>query len=667
MSLLLPLGLIALASLAVLILIYIIKPAYQKRFVSSTFIWKQALKRKKKRIPISRLRNILIFLCQFLILTTFAFAIAQPFIADAQSPEQPHLIIVIDAGVSMRTRNMEGDGSNALPSGSTRFWRAVEGFDDIVGAREEGINAINDGAAVSVIIAGHTPFSLVTSAIATSQLETALNSLHPNNEIISPFLEFGEPNIERAMRMIEDILTTAPLSDIIYFTSIDYEIPGNVEVRNVSNAEWNVAILGVEAIRVDGLYEFHIEIASFGRGGVMVPISLQLDDVNTQRLRAGYWEVETYTATLNADEIYMAVIRNFGPAGQETVYSFGSATVSVDVNDSFQYDNQFVIFGGRREVIHVQYVAPEGRHHLMMNAALIALRTVIANQWDVVITTSTYGVNFEEGYTDVYIFEHEMPAVLPQGGIVILLNPGGFGGGIEGVVTRRMPSNVDMELGSRIDGGYVTNSNPHPMIAGMNVNNIRFHYITEIRHAPMFAPIMFVEDNPILLVQNTLDAKVVIMPINLHYANFRLAEWPSMLLNLFEYFLPVTLPQHVFDVNQTFEINPRGGEVGIVGPGLTVSPDGFLQQFPQGISMSVHGVHTISQSVLGRINRVEESLFIRIARDQSDFVRVGDSLPNPLFPPPIDDLGDWHLLIFIAAAFVALLFIERLLHLSPRI
>ena len=67
MSFLLPLGFLGLLAIGALILIYIIKPNYQQKFVSSTYVWKLSLKYRKKSIPINRFRNILIFLCQLLI------------------------------------------------------------------------------------------------------------------------------------------------------------------------------------------------------------------------------------------------------------------------------------------------------------------------------------------------------------------------------------------------------------------------------------------------------------------------------------------------------------------------------------------------------------------------------------------------------------------------
>ena len=78
MNLLLPLGLLALLSLVVLLIIYLLKPNYQQKMISSTFVWKLSLKYRKRKIPVSKLRNILLLLCQVLVLTLAAFIIAKP-------------------------------------------------------------------------------------------------------------------------------------------------------------------------------------------------------------------------------------------------------------------------------------------------------------------------------------------------------------------------------------------------------------------------------------------------------------------------------------------------------------------------------------------------------------------------------------------------------------
>ena len=67
MSWLTPIGFLGLIGLIILIIIYIIKPNYQNKVISSTFIWKLSLKYTRRKIPISKLRNILLLICQILI------------------------------------------------------------------------------------------------------------------------------------------------------------------------------------------------------------------------------------------------------------------------------------------------------------------------------------------------------------------------------------------------------------------------------------------------------------------------------------------------------------------------------------------------------------------------------------------------------------------------
>ena len=95
MSWLTPIGFLGLLGLIALLIIYLIKPNFQQKFISSTFIWKLSLKYKKKKIPLSKLRNILIIICQILIITTFACILAQPFISGEDSEAGKEKIIII--------------------------------------------------------------------------------------------------------------------------------------------------------------------------------------------------------------------------------------------------------------------------------------------------------------------------------------------------------------------------------------------------------------------------------------------------------------------------------------------------------------------------------------------------------------------------------------------
>ena len=153
MTLLTPLGLLGLISIIVLIIIYIIKPNYQQKMISSTFVWKLSLKYRKKRVPISKLRNILLIICQILILTACALILAQPSKILKSEVEVPEVIAIIDSSASMRT---EYDGD-------TRFTRALE----------ELIKDTNDvfdkNGIVTVILANEKPDYLVQGITAQNK------------------------------------------------------------------------------------------------------------------------------------------------------------------------------------------------------------------------------------------------------------------------------------------------------------------------------------------------------------------------------------------------------------------------------------------------------------------------------------------------------------------
>ena len=146
MTLLAPLGLIGLLGVVALIIIYIIKPNYQQKIISSTYVWKLSLKYKKRRIPTSKLRNLIIILCQILILTVAAFILAKPSQILKRQADYDEIIAIVDSSASMRTVN---DNSE------TRYERAVS----LLRARAK--NVFDKRGLVSVIIADSEPDYLV--------------------------------------------------------------------------------------------------------------------------------------------------------------------------------------------------------------------------------------------------------------------------------------------------------------------------------------------------------------------------------------------------------------------------------------------------------------------------------------------------------------------------
>ena len=250
MSWLTPLGFLGLIGLIVLILIYIIKPNYQNKIISSTFVWKLSLKYKKNKIPLNKLRNILIFLCQVFIITSCAFILAQPFLA-SESTETNKKVLIIDASGSMMAETGE----------YSRFERAVDE------ARKEVDKVFEmENGEVSIILAGESASYLVQNATVQnkSKVIEALDLLvDPESE--NP-CTYGTSDISGAIKLSEEMTMIAGNTEVILYTDTEYVDPGKVKVCSVRDFnDWNAAILDVRAIKFDGAIRFEIDVASYGK------------------------------------------------------------------------------------------------------------------------------------------------------------------------------------------------------------------------------------------------------------------------------------------------------------------------------------------------------------------------------------------------------------------
>lgn len=182
MSILLPMGLLGLIGIAVLILIYILKPNYQQKLVSSTYIWELSLKYRKKKIPVSRLRNLIILICQLLIIAACAMILAQPVIR-AEEMESNERIAVIDASAGM----LASDGA------AFRFVRAVEQVKELA---EE---TFSQSGIITVILAD-TEASFVTrraDATMRDEVLAQLDELARCENGVPVHCSYGVADIER--------------------------------------------------------------------------------------------------------------------------------------------------------------------------------------------------------------------------------------------------------------------------------------------------------------------------------------------------------------------------------------------------------------------------------------------------------------------------------------
>jgi len=679
-------GFLGLLGLVVLILIYILKPNYQKKSISSTFVWKLSLKYRRKRIPINKLRNLLIIICQIMIITASTFILAQPFIVDGLEVYDLETIIIIDASASMRA---------VQDNGRTRFENAVERV------KTTGREALtHDGGIVSVILAsGEADFIRTETgdrlfrSVSLEDLENALDGLlyitdefyqrQPNLAV-----SFGAADIDGAIILADEILEINPNANVILYTatrfadtnSHEYVVNG-ITIRDVSDNEWNAAILDVDTIFHDGFYSFIVEVASFNRD-MNLRVRFRAVGVNEEFL-----SVETYREVFVSDNASAVIIfdtfselprliidENNNPVivdGHISFFERVQVTLMLDQRDSFMYDNEFFIYGGRKEMIRVLYVStwPENHpipalrntaaHNVFFNGALSAVRRVFNDRWNIEFYHAHDPDEVELYGFDLYIFEHVMPSTIPEDGIVMLVNPDRLPTNVEGVIFAEWvydPARQGIEQDWILSRGEFS-----PIILDLSLEeNTVSRYKRMILTNDNFTPVMFVDGiygDPVFLIKEESNNKVMIMGFSVHYSSIAMeVDFIFLMHNIFNHFFPQTFDKYIYNVGEAVRLNAIADRLQIIGAGGQIK---YFDELPYSFYPDRPGIYTLIQYPFGR--QIIQNFFVRVPRQESEFHRIGALRALNI---PQRTAMNWDLVIFFAASLVALLLIERLLHIK---
>ena len=363
MTLINKIGLIGLLGVVALIVIYLIRPNYQQKTVSSTYVWKLSLKKKKKKVPVSKIRNLLLFLCQMLALTCLAMVLMKPAIVLKTPSEISEAILIIDTSASMRTKSAETE--------TTRFERAVTQAD------EQAKQVLRGGGTLSVALAGDDTdflFKQISGAGAAATVSEALKGLDMQN------FGYGSADIDGALKECEDILYGNPDAMIYVYTDASYyTTPNGIQVVNVAEeGEWNAAILDARAVWDDGYYSFTVQGACYGKDA-RLSLNMRVYGVNGE---AGKSLNYTVAADCNDNETTTLIFRyrkdgeaadtnvknqqvfdlgNLGGSDQTKINSFSSVHLSFsgDMEDCYALDDNFDVFGGQKQTLKVQYASAE--------------------------------------------------------------------------------------------------------------------------------------------------------------------------------------------------------------------------------------------------------------------------------------------------------------------
>lgn len=642
MSLLTPLGLLGLIGVIALIIIYIIKPNYQSKFISSTHIWKLSLKYRKKRIPLSKLRNIILFICQVLILTAAAFVLTQPFIDDGAEEKDGEVVLIVDASASMQS---------SYGNGKSRAQRAVEA------AYADAQTALENGYKVSLILASEKASFLLQQASNENieQINDAFNKLLSDiqsdldpNKNTSLVISNTTPDVKGAIKLAEQITAVTPNASVTFYTDMEYLYSGNVKIRDVKDpAEYNVAILDVRVTLVENYYRIEIDVVCYGADkqvSVYCDIADCNDDGKPLSLEANTLlsgdKMQTIVFARKTEE--MPEIEADQIAEDIAVYAYDNINVYIDEEDAIADDNRFIIYGGHKPTLKIQYYSQLPNNYY--TTALLVLKDALADSWNIEITeVGKDATPATEGF-DLYIFEHSAPATVPTDGVVIYTN------------TQNIPSAAGIRIQQAYQNPqpfYLYPGESHPIMNNINPANVSVMQFLAVSSYDGYIPLMVFDTMPLLLLKEDLDQKILFMPFSLHYSNLALtAEFPLLLMNTINYFFPVAIDKYVYETGDKITVDITTNLLEVSGPETTLE----FESFPAEWTVDNPGTYTLMRYAMSG-EPIVEFIYVTLPDEESNTNLTVDKLEPPYFFSAADSL-DLDLLFYFALAMVALLFIE---------
>lgn len=639
MELLAPLGLIGLIGIPLLILIYIIKPKYHERTISSTYVWKLSQKYRKRKNPFDKITQSLLLIIQIIVIGIITMLVTQPFFVDKQEKADEQ-VFVLDASASMNAK----DGN-----GVTRYEKAIDKI-------TEELKNTPDDMKTTVIFADSEPYYL-------AERESDKNYIKHLLETTPCTFETADYNA--AIRAVTSILEYNSDATVKMYTDHHFEQEGYIDVIDLSEGDWNVAIQKASIEYVEGYYEFETKLVSYNRSSSVV-LELELEDVYANNNPDVTFERKlTVSKTVDLQRNRESNVISFQNLN---VYQFSQAKFTLKdssgnpISDAFDYDNEFYTFGGDEERFDVQIISETGS---FIEKSIRTLGTC-----DVQIRTPEAASS--KGY-DLYIYDQFSPQTLPSDGMVWIINPAankifqdlGFS------------TNSTVTFNKDASGNYkdeevvcVKNVTPENDVYGImdsvcEFQDIKVTKYTKVTDLSENYQVCMSSSNgdPLIFAGKNGLTNVVVMAFDLHYSDLPITlNMPILIKNMLDFTVRRATDTYKYDVGEvvTLNVRPDAEKVTVIYNGVTYEYTDFAN--PITIETTVGGVCNVLTETTDK-ELVASSFFVKIPDEESDFSVVGKTLGANSRPESNEDAmiemeSNKDLSIYFAIGLLALLLIE---------
>ena len=614
MSILYPLGLLALIGIPVVILIYIIKNTYTEKTISSTYLWTLSEKFLKRRIPISRIAGIVSLVLQCLIIALMAFAITQPTFIIPHSAEAYCFIL-------------DGSGSmNISMQDSTRF---EIGKDKIAEIIDDSMN----GSTYTLICAGNsteTIFKNVSDKYRATQILNNLSSAYTSTPLTN------------ALQTAQNYFYENPSVKIYLITDKDYQQQSNVKIIKVCSEAENYCVTDVKYNYTNSGLSVSGTAISYS-GDATLTVGLYFDgaetayDEQTVNLINSSQASEGFSNAAISQTSFEFVCNG--------INNFSSIKVAILEKDALSDDNEVIIYNVSYENMSKTLLVSE--YPFYVEAALRAA----GNSQVEVVSPDEY--ESASGY-GLYIFDEFTPKVLPNDGAVWFISPQSSLAGTN--FSFQSSEIVPME---KVKYSTSTSTRVGSLLQGVSKTDFDLLYYVKCGLVGNFTTLMTCDGNPLLFVgSNAYGQREVVFAFDpKDSAPFILSfDYTTLVSNLLNYSFPSVIENTSYYCGDTLEINVIAGcdNIKVETPlGKVSYPD--MSEAICEYELTEVGTYKIILTMTDR-SVSEYNIYSSIPEDeriplvQEDAFMIQGEAGNDKFDGIYDDL----LILFIILAVIAL-------------